>query len=84
LQVTGDSCSKDDRHEGYNSEFEDDQEHGALNANGISVLYNKREMYFTNREMIAKRMNETLLATSCFMQDRIKTNKLRVVLSRDA
>ena len=58
LEMTGDSCSED-------GEFENDQEHGALNASGLSIHYNKREMYFTNREMIAKRMNKTLPHVLC-------------------
>jgi hypothetical protein len=64
LEVTGDSCSEDD---GYNrgGKFENDQELGALNASGISVRYNKREMYFTNREMIAKQLNQNLPHVIC-------------------
>ena len=64
LEVTGDSCSED---VGYNrvGKFENDQELGALNASGISVHYNKREMYFTNREMIAKRLNQNLPHVIC-------------------
>ena len=58
LEMTGDSCSED-------GEFENDQEHGALNASGLSIHYNKREMFFTNREMIAKRINKTLPHVLC-------------------
>jgi hypothetical protein len=60
LEVTGDSSSDDERTISDNSELENNNDHGALNVSGVSVAYNKRELYFTNREMIAKRMDKSL------------------------
>ena len=41
LEVTGDSSSEDERRENDKSEFEDNNDHGALNVSGMSVAYNK-------------------------------------------
>jgi hypothetical protein len=61
LEVTGDASSEDERRENYNnSELENNNVHGAVNVSGKAVAYNKREMYFTNREMIAKLMDKSL------------------------
>jgi hypothetical protein len=61
LEVTGDASSEDERRENNNnSELENDNDHGALNVSGKSVAYNKREMYFTNHEMIIAKQNDTI------------------------
>ncbi len=48
-----------------------DDEGQVLNSSGTSVIKNKRDMYFTNREMIRKRMNTSLPHVLC----RIESNR---------
>ena len=70
LEITGGDNGRSDESEsgdsgGSNDEFDRNNEGTALNSDGISVAYNKREMYFSNREMIARRMDKSLPHVVC-------------------
>jgi hypothetical protein len=67
LEVTGDSPGD----ESVDDISVDEDGQQVLNSSGTSVVYNKRDMYFTNREMIRKRMNKSLPHVLC----RIESNR---------
>ena len=70
LEITGGDNERSDESEsgdsgGSNDEFDRNNEGTALKSDGISVAYNKREMYFSNREMIARQMDKSLPHVVC-------------------
>jgi hypothetical protein len=66
LEITGDEINESEEADtGSGNEFDTKNEATASNTDGIFVAYNKREMYFSNREMIAKRMDKSLPHVLC-------------------
>ena len=69
LEITGGDNERSDESEsgdsgGSNDEFDRNNEGTALNSDGVSFAYNKREMYFSNIGDDCK-ANGQVIATRC-------------------
>ena len=76
LEVTGDECNSSreggEDHAG-GSIINNNEDRRVQNSNGIAVIYNKREMYFRNRDMIARRLDQSLPHVLCKVESKSRS-----------